>query len=322
MLWCCVAGALAGVWVRGEGDAYAQVSYGFTSATATFDEAGTPLPMSSPHYLGDIAPLFTSGRFVGHEVTLYGEFGVGRNVEMFGSLPVRAPTVTWTWAVPDNDDVVQTNFGLGDAVIGVRYGQVTGAFAWSTYGSVRLPLYDNNPFVLRQEPGNSDFIDDRVSLGQGTVELDVGASAGASLGGRGWVLGEAGLRLRDRGYAVQLPARAQVGWTPVPEFGPLVDVEGLWTIGQGTQPTTWRDAYDKGPLVVDGVSRVTLTGGLLARPWTATAPKGDIRRGLGVIAKASAVVDGARTAQAVAGSVAISWEGRWMSESSRPQSRR
>lgn len=303
--------AQAGVWVRPTGEAYVQLGYGLSTSSHTFDEGGVALPMASPHFLGDAAPLFAEGRFTGHEANVYAEVGVARDLEVFGALPVRASATTWTWDVPGNDALHHHNLGLGDATAGVRYGRVLSGAAWSTSAALRLPLYDNHPATLNQGAGNSDFADDRPPLGQGTAELDVGGAAGVSLGGRGWALAEAGLRLRDRGYAAQLPARAQVGWSPLPELSPLVDVDALWTLGTGSVPTTWRDPFEKGPVVVDGVRRLTLGGGLLVRPW---AGHDDARRrGLAAIARATAVVSGARTARAAGASIAISWEGPWSS---------
>jgi hypothetical protein len=311
LLLATLAAARAGVWVRPEGEGFAQIGYGLSTATHTFDEGGHALPMASPHFLGDAAPLFERGRFTGHELGAYVEAGAARHVEVFGSLPLRASLATWDWAVPGNEPIHHTQLGAGDAVAGARYGRVGNGGAWSLSGSLRVPLYDNAPEALNQGAGNSDFVDDRPPLGQGTVDIDVGGAAGVSLGGRGWALAEAGLRLRDRGYASQIPARAQVGWSVVQQAAPIADIEGLWTVGTGTVPTTWRDAFEKGPVIVDGVRRLTLGGGLLVRPFAGEV--GTRLHGLGAIARASAVVSGARTARSVGGTVSVFWEGSWSS---------
>ncbi len=310
--WLGIANASAGVWVRDLGDGYGQVGWSTNWADHWYSPSGEALPMAGPVVLGDLAPLFDEVRFVGHELAAYGEVGVGRGFEVFGSLPVRGVATHWTWAGDVQPPFALTGVGLGDAVAGTRFGQVGARGAWSTVASLRVPLYDNSPVALGMEAGNSDLLDDRVPLGQGTIEIDVGVAGGLSLGRAGWMLSEVGLRLRDRGYAPQLPARAQVGLTPAPWAGVTLDVDGLATVGTGDQPTELRDIYGKGPLFVDGAARLGVFGGVFLKPFTG---RDDRWRTAGLRIGGGGLVAGAATAASAGVSASIFWEGKWFDPS-------
>ena len=111
------------------------------------------------------------------------------------------------------------------------------------------------------EAGNADLWDDRVPLGQGTMELDLGLSGGLGTS-RFWALAEAGLRVRDRQYSSALPSRLQLGMRPVERLALWTGIDGTLPLTNGKAPDTFTVAYGKGPLVVDRQSFLTPSLGL------------------------------------------------------------
>lgn len=256
MWWALTAPtAAAGVWVREPGASWLQVSASAQTSTRLFDEAGAARPQASEPFLGSLAGLFSEGRLLGVEAGLYAEVGVARGLELIGALPVRAVSNRWSFARGPSEDLVQDNLGFGDATLGGRAGGPVGRFALSGHATVRLPLYDNGPDRLNLEAGNADFYDDRVPLGPGTIDLDLGGGAGTGLGlADGWTLVEAGVRLRDRGYSTALPGRLQAGVHPAPPVATWLELDGLVSLGDGEAPDFFRDPWGKGPVVIDHAS--------------------------------------------------------------------
>jgi hypothetical protein len=118
---------------------------------------------------------------------------------------------------------------------------------------VRLPLYDNATGVLRMEPGNADFYDDRIPLGNGTIDVDLSVGGGTSWSW-GWALLEAGGRVRNRLYSAALPGRLQVGVRPVQPIAVWASADSQLSLGNGDAPDFYIDEWGKGPLVVDNQS--------------------------------------------------------------------
>lgn len=260
-LWAAFgAKASAAVWIHPPGAGYAELRVAHATSTAVFLEDGQTVPQAD--LLGDTGRLFTGARSGATDVSAYLELGVLRGIELTGSLPFRAASARWPLAEGSWPDIVQRNEGFGDATAGVRAGGLVDRVALSVTALGRAPLYDNSPDVLNVAAGNADFEDDRPALGPGTMELDVLGGAGVGFE-RGWVLGEAGVRLRDRRYSAVLPARAQVGlradpvevWLGADLVAPITD---------GAAPDFFRDRWGSGPIVVDRQTAFTASlGGAL-----------------------------------------------------------
>jgi hypothetical protein len=194
------------------------------------------------------------------DLVTYGEVGLGHGFELVGTVPLRIATNRWEFAQGQSPDIRHEHVGLGDAGLGARFGTVVRSSAVSVLAAVRLPLYDNAPEVLRTQAGNSDFYDDRVPLGNGTIDFDLSAGAGTSWAW-GWALVEAGGRIRNRQYSAALPGRLQVGVRPDPKVGVWLGAEGVQSLGNGEAPDFYVDPWDKGPTIVDNQSFVSATGG-------------------------------------------------------------
>lgn len=251
--------AAAGVWVNDPHNGYAQISYTHQQSDTLFLEDGRAAPQTE--LLHEISPLFSRGRYSGNEASVYLEYGVLPHLELVASLPYRALRNRWTFSGGPLEDILHENSGFGDVSAGLRAGDVGGGYAFSGYVIGRAPLYDNSPEVLRMEAGNADLWDDRVPLGQGTMELDLGLSGGLGTS-RFWALAEAGLRVRDRQYSSALPSRLQLGMRPVERLALWTGIDGTLPLTNGKAPDTFTVAYGKGPLVVDRQSFLTPSLGL------------------------------------------------------------
>ncbi len=254
------AAAHAGVWVRERGSVYLQTSLQHSVSERAFDPDGVLRESVDEVFMGDDAPVFDEGRSATTDLVTYGEIGLGNGFEIVGSLPVRVTSGRYSFASGLAPDVVNGQVGFGDAAAGARFGKVIHSSALSVLAAVRLPLYDNDHEVLRTQAGNSDFYDDRVPLGNGTIDFDLSAGAGTSWGW-GWALLEVGGRLRNRQYSAVLPGRIQVGFHPIDRVSAWLGADGAWSLGNGAAPDFYVDEYGKGPTVVDDQSFVAGTIG-------------------------------------------------------------
>ncbi|MFT6991206.1 MAG: hypothetical protein ACJASL_003193 [Paraglaciecola sp.] len=149
---------LAGAWVAAKDSGYGKLSLNTYSA----DE-----------FEGD-SPNF--GEFNSSNVTYYGEYGLGSNFALYGS-------VTYQWLEQqDNVGNEVTSNGLGDTEIGVRYQWQAEPFVLSTSLLVKLPyLYDEN---------------DALPRGNDQEDIEFRVLVGKSLYPYGYFGVEAGYRLR------------------------------------------------------------------------------------------------------------------------------
>ena len=150
--------SLAGAWVSGEGNGYGKLSYNDYSA----DE-----------FKGDNADF---GEFNGSNITYYGEYGIGNNLAIYGSVLYQRLDQS------DASGNQVTSNGLGDAEIGVRYQWQADPFVFSTSLLAKLPyLYDEN---------------DALPRGSGQEDFELRFLIGKSLYPYGYIGVEAGYRLR------------------------------------------------------------------------------------------------------------------------------
>ena len=279
----------AGPWVKERGQLYTRVGYDYYRATKAFDNDGNRASMADERFLSHLGGVFDEGAFASHTGSFYGEVGLGWHLEAFGSLPLSRVSNTWSFAVGESDDIVQTNAGFGDVVGGLRVGGLWKGWAGSLSTSIRAPLYDNHPEVLNQESGNTDFYDDKVPLGQGTIDVDITAAGGtgwALRGLSGWASLEQAVRFRDRDYATAFPGMFQLGVKPVPPLAVMWNTFWQVTADNGSQPDFYFDAYGKGPTIIDRQHYLK----------TAVGAMFDVREGLALEASVGSTLVGARTA--------------------------
>ena len=254
------AAAHAGVWVRERGGVYLQTSVQHSRSERSYGPDGVLRESVDEVFMGDDAPVFDEGHTATTDLVTYGELGLGHGFELVGSLPVRIASGRYSFASDLAPDVVNGHVGFGDAALGARFGRVIRSSALSVLAAVHLPLYDNDHEVLRTQAGNSDFYDDRVPLGNGTVDFDLSAGAGTSWGW-GWALLEAGGRIRNRQYSAAIPGRIQVGFRPIHPVALWLGADGVQSLGNGRAPDFYVDEWGKGPTVVDDQSYVAGTIG-------------------------------------------------------------
>ena len=266
--------ATAGPWVHEAGSAYGQLTAAWSGASQIFDPEGTPRPQTDPAYLGYLSPVFSEGRADVAGISAYGELGLGRGLEVAAALPLQAAWTRWAFARGSSEDIVQRNLGLGDLRTWIRAGRTGGARAASLGLGASLPLYDNRLEKLNIEPGNSDFYDDRVPLGAGVIALEVVGAVGVSLPwAGGWIQEETAFRGRFQGYSESVPLRLQVGFAPRPITGWLA-ADAEFSLRNGPAPDSFRDAWGKGPLAIDGQDHLSGEfGGAVAvsESWSAMA---------------------------------------------------
>lgn len=150
--------SFAGAWVAEKGGGYTKLSYNSYSA----DE-----------FEGD-SPDF--GEFKSSNVTYYGEYGLGNNFAIYGSIAFQQLDQS------DASGVETISKGLGDLDLGVRYQWQAEPFVLSTSLLVKLPyLYDE---------------DDALPRGNGQEDVEFKVLIGKSLHPYGYFGVEAGYRLR------------------------------------------------------------------------------------------------------------------------------
>lgn len=98
-------------------------------------------------------PFDNNGRFVSHYFSLYGGYGISRNLNLMFNIPVTSQTFSQTGKVG-------TNFGLGDLTVGLStfLTDFDKENHVSLTGSLILPMYQNPtsadlPFLGFQSPG-------------------------------------------------------------------------------------------------------------------------------------------------------------------------
>ncbi|MBO9490350.1 hypothetical protein J7384_08255 [Endozoicomonas sp. G2_1] len=150
--------ANAGAWVAGKGEGYNKFAYAYYEA----DE-----------FRGENDNF---SEFIGENTSFYGEYGLGNNFAIYGQLLYQSLEQT------DANGLVQTNNGLGDAEIGIRYQWQAEPFVLSTSFLAKLPyLYDE---------------DEPLALGNGQEDYELRVLLGKSLNQYGYVGAEFGYRLR------------------------------------------------------------------------------------------------------------------------------
>ncbi|MDD9937752.1 MAG: hypothetical protein OXT09_29340 [Myxococcales bacterium] len=186
--------AKAGGWGRDAGDVYLRAGAAWFEGTAAFQ------------LLDDAAPL---AEFSSTSAELYWEVGVGRQLELDGSL---------RWVDNRNDLLgagTHRSRGLEDLEALVKWTPVSGSRALSLLGGARLSLYERLPVerTLVGEP----------QRGPGGTDVLIGASHGHSFHPTAaWFNLDVLHRLRVSGVSSGVLIRAELGAMLAPVGGALV----------------------------------------------------------------------------------------------------
>ncbi|MCG3173458.1 MAG: hypothetical protein GMKNLPBB_01655 [Myxococcota bacterium] len=190
--------AHAGAWVKQPGETYAKLSGGAFFSDGIFDINGTLVPDPALEY-GNAAAY------------AYLEMGLLPRVALGLSLPWFAARNTL------NGGGVRFNRrGAGDLDIHLQGQIIRAPIALALQLSTRLPLYSGvltsvtgSSFQNPDHPRSSPFF---PALGDGSVDITPVAQIGWSMHPiPGWLQGEAGVRLRTRGFGHQFTASAGGG---------------------------------------------------------------------------------------------------------------
>ena len=284
------------------GSAWLELGWRHSRASSVYTERGRRVDFVHPSVMGDaLGELFDEGLFVSDELAAYAEVGIAPGLEVYGRLPLRQVRTEWT--ISETPEITQLNRGAGDALLGLRAGGTLGRVALSGRAHVLGPLYDNSPSTLSRGAGNSDFYDDLPPLGQGTIDVEVGAAAGVGFG-VGWAQVDQALRVRNREYSTLVPGSLQVGAKPIPHLGLFTEAGWQLSLDDGRQPTFYLSEWSKSPLVIDRQHQLSVGGGAFAQPL---AHLESAVKGLGLSVRYDAVVMGRRAAAVRGLSTSVFW---------------
>jgi hypothetical protein len=210
--------AMAGPWVKGQGNGYAKVGNVTFVSDYFYDEAGLA-QSGDPFILRANTTYF------------YGEVGIFERLMMVGMVP---------YVFSTNQHLSGLNFhtfGFGDAMLGLQLGILEDApFLVSARLETKLPLYEGAPTVrgLRTEvvegyPRTSTFF---PALGDGQVDLSGFLSVGGPIPFRGGFWGfEPGFRWRFGDITHAGVFMANGGFYLVPDvILMLVNAQGVITV--------------------------------------------------------------------------------------------
>ena len=159
--------ANAGAWVGEKGSGYLKLGYAQYTANDTFGDSNG------------------FDEFEGTNISLYGEYGLGHQFALYGSLLYQDIEQSIFDSNNRNASTIATtdaNTGFSDIEVGLKYQWLSGPVVLSTSFLVKLPyLYDE---------------DDSLPLGNGQEDYEVRVLAGKSLNQYGYFGVEAGYRLR------------------------------------------------------------------------------------------------------------------------------
>lgn len=208
--------ASAGPWVRPAGGAWVQV--GPSMFTGTEQVSG--------------------GRFVGQAIELYGEVGVGADVELIASGRVVDHRLTMS------GEAERRTTGLGDVEALVEWAPLNGQSAFALRGGARVSPYDAATLAERAAGA--------VTAGPGGADVLLGAGVGRGFAA-GWVAVELLHRVRLGCACSGVDLRGEAGWSALPWLG--VAATGRW------QPAYGRDSE----VPPDGPAPIPSEGGLGAK---------------------------------------------------------
>mgnify|MGYP006910205475 CR=1 FL=1 len=155
---CTAQFAFAGAWVPGEGEGYSKIGVSTYEADESFGSGST------------------GSKFEGQNTSYYGEYGLGSDLAVFGTLLYQDLKQT------DEFGTSTTSKGFGDTEIGVRYQWFSDSYVLSSSLLFKTPaLYDKH---------------DDLPRGNGQEDYEFKMLLGKSLNNYGYFGAELGYRLR------------------------------------------------------------------------------------------------------------------------------
>ncbi|NEQ69505.1 MAG: hypothetical protein F6K21_29245 [Symploca sp. SIO2D2] len=186
----------AGAWVPAKGEGYNKISFNNFSA----DE-----------FEGD-SPDF--GEFNSDSYTFYGEYGLGNDYAIYGSLSHQQ------LAQSNSANITTTGSGLSDLEIGVRHQWQAEPFVLSTSLLVKLPyLYDE---------------DDPLPTGNGQEDIEFRVLIGKSLYPFGYFGVEAGYRYRTGAPSDEFRYLLEYGYDISPNVYFRTKLDGILSAGNAS----------------------------------------------------------------------------------------
>lgn len=240
ILLLCTLEAQGGAWVREAGGVYAKAGLG--------------------HFSG--SEVETAAVELGYrdlQASIYGELGLPVALQLSFYVP---------YVLAENRDAVRgylaASPGDGELALSRRLSQGKVASALSLGG--RFPLYPDRGDERAQAFGG--WADRFPEPGDGTVDLDLKADVGASLGRGVWTQGSAGYRHRFGPWVDGLPWMVQLGWAPSRQERSLgwlgVESAGLVNLEEDELTRSWTR--------LGGFLAVNLGRGLHAEGWGGAIP--------------------------------------------------
>ncbi len=240
ILLLAVLQAHGGAWVRDPGGVYAKAGLG--------------------HFRGqedESAAVELAYRDL--QASVYGELGLPAALQLSVYVP---------YVLAENSDAVRGYLAAspGDGELGLSRRLTKGKVASAISLGGRFPLYPD-----RREPRAEAFggwADRFPEPGDGTVDLDLEAEVGASLGRGIWTQGSAGYRHRFGPWVDGLPWSVQLGWAPRQGDRSLgwlgVESAGLVNLKEDPETRAWTR--------LGGFLAVNLGRGLHAEGWGGAIP--------------------------------------------------
>lgn len=180
-----------GAWVKPKGDGYFKLGQSVIQADKYYNKEG------------EITDIITTSYY---STYLYGEYGLGKKLELFGYMPFLVRVVknrledaaTGEELIPGD---ALTSFG--DTELGLKYGIVQDKMVvWSTSVILKLPLGND-------AGGNTGLLQSGDGAFSQTLRTDVSSSFGSF-----YASGYAALRHRGNNYSDEWRLGGELGWSP------------------------------------------------------------------------------------------------------------
>lgn len=213
--------ALAGAWVADEGQGYGKFAASQFNSEAFFGERD------------DL------GEFTGRELSYYGEYGLGNKLAFYGKFQYLE------FEQSDNLGVTESNSGLGDVDLGLRYQWNAEPFVISTSVLAKLPyLYDK---------------DEALALGNGQEDIELRMLIGKSLNQFGYFGVEFGYRARFDEPSDEYRYLLEYGFSVNDNLYFRTKLDGIESVDSATPITNTTTNLSLSPAF--SVGKLELTGG-------------------------------------------------------------
>jgi len=195
---------LAGAWVPGEGEGYSKIAVSNYEADESFGEKKT------------------GSKFEGQNTSYYGEYGLGNNLAVFGTLLYQDLKQT------DELGATTTSKGFGDTELGVRYQWFSDSYVLSSSLLFKTPsLYDEH---------------DELPRGNGQEDYEFKMLLGKSLNAYGYFGAELGYRLRTDEPSDEIRYLLEYGFSANDNLYFRTKLDGIQSAGNADKVTASADS--------------------------------------------------------------------------------